>query len=289
MDKLNLRPYKGMLTFFDTETAPNIGDFWKSAYQQNVSSEQIILERQMISIQWKKAGDKTVEVRTWTMPSTKELKDMRKFIDSVKSIPDYNKDAAFHLLASCAHTDKHIIHEIVDVLRSSYIVIGQNSDRFDIPWVKGRAMFHRDHPLTNIITLDTLKLSRKNFNLNSHSLNYLSKFVLDDSKMSTKYGMWQKVMEGDVKTLNDLCNKYGKKDVVLLENVFCEMVPHCNSLPVRLSRLINDEIHSCPLCASLDVQKNGFRVKGKTKLQRWLCRGCGHDWPEGKVKEDKIA
>ena len=287
MNKFNLKPYKGLITFFDIETAPDIGDFWKSAYNQNVSSNQILLERQVISVQWKKAGDKEVQIRTWTMPTAKELKDMKAFITRLKAIPDYNKAAALHLLASCAHTDKHIVQEIADVLRESQVVVGQNSDSFDIPWVKGRLLFHGSKPLKNIVTLDTLKLSRKNFNLNSHSLDYKSKFLLGEGKIPTKYDMWQKVMGGDVKTLNDLCYKYGKKDVILLEKIFCEMLPYCNQLPIRLSRLIegkNTKEILCPDCGSYNWIKFGHRPKGKKLHQRRICKDCGNDWPEGVIK-----
>lgn len=283
----NIKPYKGLITFFDLETAPNIGDFWKAGYDINVSSENIILERQIISAQWRTVGEKQVQVRTWTMPTAKELKQMKKFINSIKSIPAYNKDAAFHLLASCAHSDKHVIDEVVDILLTSQLVIGQNSNAFDIPWLKGRVLYHRSRPLKNIVTLDTLKISRKNFGLNSHSLDYKSRYLFSDGKIPTRYSMWQKVMQGDVKTLDQLCNKYGKKDVLLLEKVFCEMVPYCEKLPVQLSSLLNNKNIKCPDCGNTDLSSNGWRVKAKRRYQRYVCYKCNNDFLGEIIKADE--
>lgn len=282
----NIKPYKGLITFFDLETAQDLGDFWRAGYEQNITPGQIILERQIISAQWRTVGDKNVSVRTWTMPTAAELKRIKAFVKSIKSIPDYNQEAAFKLLASCCHTDKHVVEEIINVLKDSPLVIGQNSNSFDIPWLKGRSMFHRITPLKNLVTLDTLSISRKNFNLNSHSLDYKSKFLFNDGKLPTRYDMWQKVMQGDVKTLDQLCNKYGRKDVVLLEKVFCEMLPWCESLPVQISSLLDDIKLQCPLCGSTDLCKNGFRVKSKRRHQRWYCRDCYNDFHMGVIKQN---
>lgn len=283
----DLRPYKGLITFFDLETSPNIGDFWKSTYNVNLSSSQIILDRQIISAQWRTVGEKKVQVRTWTMPTDKELKEMKAFIKKIKSIPDHNKEPALHLLASTAHTDQHLIEEINNVLRNSQLVIGQNSDSFDIPWLKGRTLFHRLPPLKNLVTLDTLKISRKNFQLNSHSLDYKSKYLFNDGKLPTKYSMWQKAMQGDNKSLDQLCHKYGKKDVILLEKLFCEMIPFCEKLPVRLSSLISQHTIQCPTCSSNDLMKNGFRARAKRMYHRYICKECGDDFIGDIVKKEK--
>lgn len=277
----------GKVLYIDIETSPNLATVWRAGYDQNVSSESICLERQVISIQYKVSGKNKVEVLTWTMPSSEEIKNIVKFVKGCKSIPSYNKKAAEFNLLAAAHSDKDILEKFSDILNSYPVVVAQNGDAFDIKWLKGRLLYHGLSPVSNLISVDTLKLSRKNFNLNSHSLDYKSKYLFGEGKIPTKYDMWLKVMAGDGKVLKELCFEYGSKDVVLLEKLFERMLPHCDSLPLTVRKMlfsIEKNPTHCQLCDSI-LLKNGTReVISKAKgsipgvYQRYICsnKACRH-------------
>jgi integrase len=44
----------------------------------------------------------------------------------------------------------------------------------------------------------------------------------------------------------------------------------------------------CPECTSQKVWKDGIRYVGKGRIQRFLCRSCGHRFSDGKVKVDVV-
>lgn len=52
-------------------------------------------------------------------------------------------------------------------------MVAHNGDNFDIPWVRGRILFHGMTPPAPIIQIDTKSLAAKHFYLNSYRLDYL--------------------------------------------------------------------------------------------------------------------
>lgn len=44
----------------------------------------------------------------------------------------------------------------------------------------------------------------------------------------------------------------------------------------------------CPECTSQKVWKDGIRYAGEDRIQRFLCRSCGHRFSDGKVKVDVV-
>ncbi len=67
--------------------------------------------------------------------------------------------------------DKQMLETFVPIANEADLVIGQNGDSFDLKILQWRLNVHQLPPLKNIITLDTLKLSRKVFRPPSHKLD----------------------------------------------------------------------------------------------------------------------
>lgn len=275
------------ILFVDIETVPNIGEYWRSGQKLNISPSTIVLERQVVSIQYKWAGTSKTKVLLWTMPSRTDKAQINKFVSALDIIPKHNKQAARNLLLSCCHSDKEIITQIIELINEAHLVVGQNGDRFDLPWLKGRAWFHNLNPMTNIVSLDTLKLSRKNFNLNSHSLDYLSKYKGFSGKVLTSYDMWQKVYRGEIKTLNDLCKVYGKHDVDLLEAVFYDMLPYIDTTKIHFGVGVHGNRESCEKCGSLAFVHNGYLYSKTGRKQRYKCANsqCNYRWSDSRISK----
>src|SRR5574339_532369 len=51
--------------FYDIETSPNIGWFWRAGWKQDISHDQIIKERAIICVSWRWEGDKNAYSLTW--------------------------------------------------------------------------------------------------------------------------------------------------------------------------------------------------------------------------------
>lgn len=229
------------IVFFDIETSPNVAYTWRVGYNINLTPDNIVKERRIICICWKYAGQKTVHHLTW------------------------DKD----------HCDKKLLKEFGNVLREADVAIGHNGDKFDLKWVKTRNLIHKLPPLTNVTTMDTLKLARSNFNFNSNKLDYLCKILEIAPKLDVSYSLWTKVMDGDKTALNNMVT-YCKQDVCSLEECFNVLRPYVDKMPVHLGVLIGQGRESCPSCGSTHLQRRGFTTTRAGRYQRLACMSCGH-------------
>jgi hypothetical protein len=184
-DKLNL----GRILIYDIETSPNIGWFWRAGFKQNISPEQIIKERGIICVSYKWLGEDQVYNLTW----------------------DKNQ------------CDRFLIEQFVEVLNESDMIVAHNGDRFDIKWLRTRALFHRIPMLPNYKQFDTLKVAKSKLYLNSNKLDYISKFLGFEGKIKTDISLWMDIIfNNDRKALNKML-EYCDEDVRQLENVYNEL------------------------------------------------------------------
>ena len=178
------------ILIYDIETSPNIGWFWRAGYKQNIGTHQIIKERAIICVSYKWLGEDQVYNLTW----------------------DKEQD------------DKFLLEQFIEVLNEADLIVAHNGDRFDLKWIKTRALFHRLPMMLNYPQLDTLKLAKKKFYFNSNRLDYISKFLGYEGKMPTTPELWRKIcILNDREALKGML-EYCDEDVVQLENVYKELV-----------------------------------------------------------------
>lgn len=184
------RPKKKL--FFDIEVSPDIVLSWGVGNKINISHESIIQERAIICICWKWAGEKTVHSLKWNQGD-----------------------------------DKEMLIKFAKVIDSADEVIGQNSDNFDIKWVRTRCIYHRIPISPKFNSIDTLKMARAQFRFNTNRLDYMGRFLGFGGKTDTNYDMWKDILlKNDTKSMN-LMVDYCKKDVTLLEQVYNELQQYC--------------------------------------------------------------
>jgi uncharacterized protein YprB with RNaseH-like and TPR domain len=227
--------------FFDIETSPNIGMFWSAGYKINVDASNIIKERAIICICYKWAGDKKISSLCW----------------------DENQN------------DKSLLEAFIKIANEADEIIGHNSDKFDLPWVRTRCAYHRIPMFPAYITTDTLKQSRSKFRFNSNKLNYIAQFLGVGAKIHTGYDLWKRiVLNNDKKALKEMI-EYCKQDVNILEQVYeilSQYVPHKTHHGI----LLGNEVHSCPGCGKSDMKYSKTRISalGTPRIQL-QCQDCG--------------
>lgn len=171
--------------FLDIETSPNIVTSWGIGRMITLSPENIIKERQVICVCWKWEGNLEVQELHW------------------------NKG-----------NDKTLIKDFAKIINSADEIVGHNSDSFDLKWLKGRALLHNVYIKNNYKTIDTLKLSRKHFKLNSNKLDYIAQYLGLGKKIPTGYDLWKDIIfKNDPVALEKMIT-YCKNDVILLEKIF---------------------------------------------------------------------
>ncbi len=176
--------------------------------------------------------------------------------------------------------DSRVVQSAADLLREADIVLAHNGDSFDIPWIRGRVWIHDQEPLGPIASIDTRKLSSRDFNFPHNNLDALISEKLGRRKIKTDFSWWSSIIEtaeaGDFEACQRHLNKmlrYCKKDTKDLRDLFESMVPHVSRLP----RLVDTtESMFCPYCGSDSLQKRGTRKKrtGAHTYQQYQCNNC---------------
>lgn len=228
--------------FFDIEVSPNVVLSWRTGYELSISPDNILEERAIICICWKWEGEKKIHSLEWDKKQC----------------------------------DKKMLEKFIPILNSATEAIGHNGDRFDLKWIKGRCLFHRIPTYPRYTTIDTLKIARANFNLNSNKLDYIAQFLGFGGKMETGgFGLWKSiVLDKCEKSLSKMV-RYCKKDVALLERVFQELrsyAPHTTHYGVKDGL----EAHTCPNCTSTKTGLQKTRTSATGAIKRQMqCKRCG--------------
>ena len=120
--------------FVDIETSPCVGYFWRPGYKLSISHDNIVEESKIICISYKWQGQEKVQTLTW----------------------DSSQD------------DRAMLERFAKVIAKADRAIAHNGDRFDLPWIRTRCLFHRIPFNAEVTTLDTLKEARGGFKFNSN-------------------------------------------------------------------------------------------------------------------------
>jgi uncharacterized protein YprB with RNaseH-like and TPR domain len=180
------RPKKRL--FFDIETSANIVFSWRIGREVTLSHDDLIKERAIICVCWKWEGEEKLYSLQWNKGCDRDLlKKFSKIIDSADE------------------------------------VIGQNSDRFDIKWLRARAIYHDIQISPKLNSIDTLKMAKSGFYFNSNKLDYMGHYLGVGKKIKTEYDLWKDIMlHNDKKAMNKMVD-YCKEDVALLERVYTKL------------------------------------------------------------------
>lgn len=236
--------------YFDIETSFNIiGDF-ACGYNKHIGYNQILEERKIICICYKWEGKQKVYSLKW----------------------DKNK------------CDKKMIKDFLRVLNQADEIVAHNGDKFDIKWIRGRCFKHGLDMRPHYNTVDTLKEARKQFNLNSNRLDYLSKITGGKGKLHTDFDMWVKITLYNHKPSLDRMVKYCKVDVLELERVHNLMKTY-----IKPKTFTEREVHNeCPECGGDTIINNKRRLASGAVTVTLKCKSCGKYHSVNEKKLEKI-
>lgn len=226
--------------FFDIETSFNIVSSWRVGYKINIGPENIIKERAIICICWKWQGEDKVYSLQWDKGN-----------------------------------DKKMLKQFINVLNQAEEIVGQNSDRFDIKWLRTRCIYHNVPMMPDYKSLDTLKLAKAGFNFNSNKLDYMGQFLGVGKKGETGgFKLWQDiVMDNCSKSMIKMIN-YCKQDVILLEKVYDKLNKYTKA-KTHVGVTLGGSKCSCPNCGSEERRKEKTRVSAVgIKTYQFQCKDC---------------
>jgi DNA polymerase elongation subunit (family B) len=231
------------ILLFDLETSPNIGYTW-GKYETNVI--EFIKETYLLCYSYKWLGDKNVVVR---------------------ALPDYKG------YKPSSDNDKQLVTSLWELFNEADIIIAHNGDCFDIKYANGRFLQHGLTPPTTYKTIDTLKTARRRFKMNSNKLDDLGrKLSLGQKLEHNGFAIWKGCMAGDPKSWS-IMKRYNKQDVVLLEQLYNELLPWIPNHPNL--NVLHGETDKCAVCGHNKLWKIGQHFTGAQLHQRLRCKSCG--------------
>ncbi len=126
--------------------------------------------------------------------------------------------------------DKDMLKPLHKLMNESDIVLGQNSDSFDLKKLNARFIEHDLAPVDQFKTIDTVKIARKNFGFLSNKLEHLSKklnkkHTKSSHKKFSGFDLWLECMKGNKAAWNEM-KEYNQIDVLATEEIFLRMAPY---------------------------------------------------------------
>lgn len=245
----------------DIETSPNLSWTW-GIYEQNVIEKE-----------------KSWYILCW---AAKWL-DRKPIMSS--ALPDFKK-----MYKNNPEDDSAVLLDLWQLFDEADIIIGHNSDAFDIKKTNARFLAHGMTPPSPYKTIDTVKMARKTFKFDSNKLDHLGEELGLGRKIKHDgFSMWKGCMNGVDKDWKNMV-KYNKMDVTLLEKVYLALRAWSTTHPNL--NLLQNTTHACPICGVDALQKRGFAYTKVNKYQRYQCvgeEGCG-GWSSGeRIKLNKVT
>jgi DNA polymerase elongation subunit (family B) len=234
----------------DFETTPNIGMFWRAGRKQTILPQSILKERQICVTGYRWLKDKKARTLTW------------------------GKDA----------DEETMVRDAVALFDRARFIIMHNGDRFDLRWLRGRAMYYRIPMAPRYCTVDTLKIMQRMAYLNSHRLDYLGEYFGIGRKISTSYELWVKIVtKNHQPSLREMA-RYCRQDVDLLTEFYLEFHPWFPAPPNSVAAGVS----GCPHCGSdRTVIRKEYRTTAGHDRVHIICRDCRHPHTVAKGRYEK--
>lgn len=237
-----------MTIILDIETAPSLAFVW-GMWKQNISQDMLIDRGFIMSCSIKEPGGHEV-----------------------------------HYYENRTEDDYEITRDILGWLDKADYVITHNGKKFDIPFIKARAVVHGLRPPSPHKDIDTLVIAKKEFKFTRNSLANLCEELrvthkkLDHAKFSG-FKLWAECMKGNEEAWKEM-RLYNEMDVIALEEVYLKLMSWSSEHP-NINVNDNDETMRCPKCGSVHIIKRGFYTTNAGKYQRYACSECG-GWSSGR-------
>lgn len=177
-------------------------------------------------------------------------------------------------------TDQVVVKALRDAIAEADIILGHNSDKFDVKKLNTRVLQYGMEPMPPVKSIDTLKVAKKYFKFTSNRLDYIAQYLGVGAKMTTSKGLWLRVLKGDVDAVQEMLD-YNVVDVEITEKVYMKFRPYMAQHP-HLKLFTGESTDCCPACSSKRLQKRGYSFTSVGRRQRFQCLDCAK-WSTGKT------
>jgi len=173
---------------------------------------------------------------------------------------------------------EHGKHEMAVALRElldeADAVVGYNSNKYDLPKIKGHLLLEGLKPFAPPTSIDLIK-TVKGLGFVMNRLAYIAPLLNIGNKMKHEgFTLWRSVLDGDVAAQARM-RKYCIQDVKVTLALYNKIKPYILNHPH-----LGDNKSDCGVCGSNHLQSRGYRRTKYFKTQRFQCQDCG-GWQTG--------
>lgn len=247
------------ILILDLEISPTVAPVW-SLWNVNVNASNIM---------------GTSHILSWAA----------KWLDDEKC--DYSS------LRMVGHTEagrRRMLKEIYDLLQKADVVVGYNSNSFDLKILNTEFLEQGWTMPSPYKTVDLLKVVKKRFRFTSNKLDYVvQRLGLGKKTEHPGMGMWLTCMNKAIKNTDeykeawDTMEHYNVEDVFLTEALYNRVLGWIHNHP---NRSAEKNEHCCTTCGSTNLQSRGVSppTTGLLRYRRYQCNDCGK-WSRARLSE----
>lgn len=180
--------------------------------------------------------------------------------------------------------DYMVVKKLRKLFDEADVVVAHNGDGFDQKKAQARMAFHGLSTPSPYLSVDTLKVARKEFKIESNKLDYLGDYFGVGRKAQTGgFSTWTGCMDGDDASWQKM-EDYNKQDVTLLESVYGRLRDGGWVKTGPNMALISGDYEACPRCGTYGfLVKRGTLFKATVAYQKVQCMACNSYSSERKI------
>lgn len=235
---------KPRIISFDLEVSPALGYFYPPTWETGILK---VKDRQkLMSFAWQVVGESKITAH------------------NLSQYPIYEQNR---------FDDSQLVKELHKVMSSSDILLGQNSDRFDVRMANYFFIMNDLEPIPPTKYIDTMKIAKRYFKFLNNTLDNLGEELGFGGKTKITYKeLWvDAYLEGDKKAWK-LMDVYCKNDVDKTTKIYLKMRSFMHQHP-SLSRISGD-YDSCPRCGGYSFRIKAYRTTSTSRYRQYQCNEC---------------
>lgn len=168
---------------------------------------------------------------------------------------------------------ERMLRAALRLLDEADAVVGWNSQRFDVRWIKGELHRHGFRKPTPFKNVDLMREQKREMFLYSNKLDSRRRWLGREGKVETGgFSLWRGCMDGDRKA-RKLMEEYNRADVEITQEEFDTL-----RQGGWLKGLPNASLRGgqcCPACGSDRLQAHKPYEAQTRRYALWVCQDCG--------------
>ena len=166
-------------------------------------------------------------------------------------------------------------------------VITYNGNGYDLPRLNSEFLAQRLGPPSPYYSIDLYATVSKKFKVLSKSMKHMLDILSLENKLEHKgMELWTNVMKG-VKEDQAIMEEYNIQDVIVMEDLYKELLPWIDNHPNRGLWMQQGEEPICPNCGSQHLKIKSYKRTRVLSYRQWLCLDCGF-YPRERFAEETM-